>query len=80
MVRTCFHLPGTGASTETVPELTTPLLGSMRTGVPEEVAWRLGYIDDARLAELAQGLLKSGYGRYLFGLLDEAGAPAPSSQ
>lgn len=42
-----------------------------KVGAPEEVAWRLGYIDDVRLAELAQGLLKSGYGRYLLGLLDE---------
>ncbi|KRB77752.1 glucose-1-phosphate thymidylyltransferase [Nocardioides sp. Root190] len=42
-----------------------------KVGAPEEVAWRLGYIDDTRLAELAQGLLKSGYGRYLLGLLDE---------
>lgn len=42
-----------------------------KVGAPEEVAWRLGFIDDARLSELAQGLLKSGYGRYLLGLLDE---------
>ncbi|HVK27084.1 MAG TPA: glucose-1-phosphate thymidylyltransferase RfbA [Nocardioides sp.] len=42
-----------------------------KVGAPEEVAWRLGFIDDARLTELAQGLLKSGYGRYLLGLLDE---------
>ncbi len=42
-----------------------------KVGAPEEVAWRLGFIDDARLADLAQGLLKSGYGRYLLGLLDE---------
>ena len=41
-----------------------------KVGAPEEVAWRLGFIDDARLTELAQGLLKSGYGRYLLGLLD----------
>lgn len=42
-----------------------------KVGAPEEVAWRLGFIDDDRLTELAQGLLKSGYGRYLLGLLDE---------
>ncbi|HWJ09770.1 MAG TPA: glucose-1-phosphate thymidylyltransferase RfbA [Nocardioides sp.] len=42
-----------------------------KVGAPEEVAWRLGFIDDAHLAELAQGLLKSGYGRYLLGLIDE---------
>ncbi len=43
-----------------------------KVGAPEEVAWRMGYIDDAQLAVLAQGLLKSGYGGYLLGLLDEA--------
>jgi len=42
-----------------------------KVGAPEEVAWRLGFIDDAQLTDLAQGLLKSGYGRYLLGLLDE---------
>ncbi|WP_346845867.1 glucose-1-phosphate thymidylyltransferase RfbA [uncultured Rothia sp.] len=38
-------------------------------GCPEEIAWRMGYIDDNRLRELAQPLIKSGYGRYLLGLL-----------
>lgn len=42
-----------------------------KVGSPEEVAWRLGFIDDDRLAELAEGLLKSGYGRYLQDLLAE---------
>lgn len=42
-----------------------------KVGSPEEVAWRLGYIDDAQLTDLAQGLLKSGYGHYLLGLLEE---------
>ncbi|WP_028654668.1 MULTISPECIES: glucose-1-phosphate thymidylyltransferase RfbA [unclassified Nocardioides] len=42
-----------------------------KVGAPEEVAWRLGFIDDAQLATLAEGLLKSGYGRYLLSLLDE---------
>jgi glucose-1-phosphate thymidylyltransferase len=42
-----------------------------KIGAPEEVAWRMGYIDDTRLAALAQPLAKSGYGRYLLGLLDE---------
>ncbi len=32
---------------------------------PEEIAWRLGYIDDERLLALAQPLLKGGYGQYL---------------
>lgn len=42
-----------------------------KVGAPEEVAWRLGFIDDDHLAGLAQALLKSGYGRYLLGLIDE---------
>ena len=38
--------------------------------VPEEVAWQVGFIDDEQLAARAQTLLKSGYGRYLLGLLE----------
>ncbi|MEQ8739002.1 MAG: glucose-1-phosphate thymidylyltransferase, partial [Hoeflea sp.] len=38
---------------------------------PEEIAWRRGFIDDARLEELAQPLRKSGYGEYLMQLLNE---------
>lgn len=38
-------------------------------GAPEEIAWRMGWIDDARLEELAQPLRKSGYGTYLLSLL-----------
>ena len=32
---------------------------------PEEVAWRLGYIDDAQLERRATALGKSAYGQYL---------------
>jgi glucose-1-phosphate thymidylyltransferase len=42
-----------------------------KVGSPEEVAWRMGYIDDDQLGELAQDMLKSGYGRYLLDLLAE---------
>jgi glucose-1-phosphate thymidylyltransferase len=42
----------------------------MKIGVPEEVAWRMGFIDDEQLAARAQTLLKSGYGDYLLELLD----------
>ncbi|WP_377325143.1 glucose-1-phosphate thymidylyltransferase RfbA [Pimelobacter simplex] len=42
-----------------------------KVGAPEEVAWRLGFIDDAGLEELARPLVKSGYGRYLLDLLTE---------
>lgn len=36
----------------------------------EEIAWRMGFIDDAQLQALAQPLLKSGYGQYLMNLLE----------
>lgn len=38
---------------------------------PEEVAWRMGFIGDAQLLEIAGPLEKSGYGSYLRGLLAE---------
>jgi glucose-1-phosphate thymidylyltransferase len=39
---------------------------------PEEVAWRKGFIDDAKLLEVARPLRNSGYGRYLENLLQHA--------
>jgi glucose-1-phosphate thymidylyltransferase len=36
----------------------------------EEVAWNMGFIDDAALRALALGLSKSGYGKYLLDRLD----------
>jgi glucose-1-phosphate thymidylyltransferase len=42
----------------------------LKIGCPEEVAWRMGFIDDALLRELAEPLVKSGYGGYLLRLLD----------
>jgi glucose-1-phosphate thymidylyltransferase len=42
----------------------------LKIGCPEEVAWRMGFIDDARLRELAEPLVKSGYGSYLLELLE----------
>ena len=41
----------------------------MKIGCPEEVAWRMGFVDNAQLERLAAGLGKSGYGEYLRGLL-----------
>lgn len=38
---------------------------------PEEIAWRLGYIDDEQLLALAEPLVRSGYGTYLQELIDE---------
>jgi glucose-1-phosphate thymidylyltransferase len=43
-----------------------------KIGCVEEIAWRMGYIDDAQLRALAEPLVKSGYGTYLLNLLDEA--------
>lgn len=37
----------------------------LKIGCIEEVAFRMGFIDKARLEELAKPLLKSGYGKYL---------------
>jgi glucose-1-phosphate thymidylyltransferase len=42
----------------------------MKIGVPEEVAWRRGFLSDDELRSRAEGLVKSGYGRYLLELLD----------
>jgi glucose-1-phosphate thymidylyltransferase len=42
----------------------------LKISVPEEVAWRVGFIDDDQLAARAQTLLKSGYGAYLLALLE----------
>lgn len=41
-----------------------------KVGCPEEIAWRNGWISDAQLAETGHALEKSGYGRYLLGLLN----------
>lgn len=38
---------------------------------PEEIAYRYGYIDAAKLEELARPLAKNGYGRYLLNILGE---------
>jgi glucose-1-phosphate thymidylyltransferase len=37
----------------------------LKIGAIEEIAWRMGYINDEQLSELAQPLMNSGYGRYL---------------
>jgi glucose-1-phosphate thymidylyltransferase len=37
---------------------------------PEELAWRMGFIDDAKLQKIAEPLRKSGYGEYLIKLLE----------
>ena len=40
-----------------------------KIGCIEEAAYRMGYIDDAKLLEIAEPLRKSGYGEYLVNLL-----------
>lgn len=41
-----------------------------KVGCIEEIAWRAGWIDDQQLLTLAAPLVKSGYGRYLVGLVE----------
>jgi len=38
---------------------------------PEEIAYRMGYINAEQLEALAQPLLKSGYGKYLLNIINE---------
>ncbi|OBS10003.1 glucose-1-phosphate thymidylyltransferase RfbA [Acidihalobacter prosperus] len=44
----------------------------LKIACPEEIAWRLGYIDTERLARLAAPLRKNGYGAYLQRLVETA--------
>ncbi len=41
----------------------------LKIGCIEEIAWRMGFIDDDGLRAVAQPLIKSGYGQYLLQLL-----------
>jgi glucose-1-phosphate thymidylyltransferase len=43
----------------------------LKIGCPEEVAWRMGFLDDAGLRARAEALPNGGYGAYLEGLLAE---------
>jgi glucose-1-phosphate thymidylyltransferase len=47
----------------------------LKIACPEEIAYRLGYIDAAQLEKLGASMAKNGYGRYLLRLLDEAPLP-----
>ncbi|PVE79766.1 glucose-1-phosphate thymidylyltransferase RfbA [Microbacterium testaceum] len=42
----------------------------LRIGVPEEVAWRQGFLSDEALRDRANQLVKSGYGTYLLEILE----------
>ena len=44
----------------------------LKIGCPEEIAWRLGWINDNELKNLAGSLMKSGYGDYLMQILNES--------
>lgn len=43
---------------------------SLKVACPEEVAWRMGWVDDEQLLELARFTIKSGYGKYLSDLVN----------
>ena len=43
----------------------------LKIACPEEIAYRMGYIDAAQLEALAKPLEKSGYGQYLKSVLNE---------
>lgn len=43
----------------------------LKIACPEEVAWRMGWIDDAQVERLAAPLANSTYGRYLLEMLKE---------
>ena len=44
----------------------------LKIGCPEEVAWRVGFINDEQLYSLSIDLTKSGYGKYLQKILNES--------
>lgn len=44
----------------------------LKVACPEEIAWRQGWIDGAKLEQLAERLAKNEYGQYLSRLLKEA--------
>ncbi|MFC7400958.1 glucose-1-phosphate thymidylyltransferase RfbA [Citricoccus sp. GCM10030269] len=43
----------------------------LKVSAPEEVAWRRGFLTDDQLRRVAEPLVKSGYGTYLLGLLEQ---------
>ena len=45
----------------------------LKIACPEEIAYRLGYIDAAALERLGQALAKNGYGQYLLEILRDPG-------
>ena len=49
----------------------------LKIACPEEIAYRMGYIDGHQLEKLAAPLLKSGYGMYLLRILEESQTGRP---
>ncbi len=43
----------------------------LKVNCPEEIAYRMGYINEIQLRELAEPLRKSGYGEYLINLINQ---------
>ena len=41
----------------------------LKVGCPEEIAWRMGYINAAQVERLAEPLKKNGYGQYLLEMI-----------
>jgi glucose-1-phosphate thymidylyltransferase len=42
----------------------------LKVACPEEIAWRMGFVDDAQLRALAEPLRRNAYGQYLLELMD----------
>nr|WP_274709765.1 glucose-1-phosphate thymidylyltransferase RfbA [Corynebacterium sp. c6VSa_13] len=51
----------------------------LKIGVPEEVAWRMGYLDDAAVLARAHSLRASGYGDYLAQIVERERAQGPAA-
>jgi glucose-1-phosphate thymidylyltransferase len=49
---------------------------NFKIACPEEIAYRMGFIDATQLARLAEPLAKSGYGQYLQRVLQEQALPS----
>ena len=43
----------------------------LKIGCPEEIAWKLNYINDIQLEEIAKKYISSTYGLYLMKLLEK---------
>jgi glucose-1-phosphate thymidylyltransferase len=43
----------------------------MKIACPEEIAWSMGFIDEAKMKQLAAALSNSGYGEYLLSVLEQ---------